>query len=124
MRGIGIDAVGVSRIEKALLRTPGFAEAVFTKGERALCEGRPGRARALSFASRFAAKEAFLKALGLGVLGPVSLADVEVRPGGGGVATLSLGPTAAAALARRGGAAPLLSLSHAKDLAVALVVVP
>jgi len=124
MKGIGVDVVSVTRIDRALGRTRGFAEAVFTSFERAECEGRPMRARARRYASRFAAKEAFLKALGLGVFGPVALADVEVRPGGGGRAGLWLGPTAARALAQTGGATPLLSLSHLEDLALALVVVP
>ncbi len=122
MKGIGADVVSVSRMEKILGRSPGFAEAVFTAAERADCDARraPGR----HYALRFAAKEAFLKALGLGVLGGVSLPDVEVRRGPGGVPRLELGPTAAAALTRCGGAAPFLSLSHGGDLAVAMVLVP
>ncbi len=122
MKGIGADVVSVSRIEKVLGRTPAFAASVFTPAERADCDARrvPGRAYAL----RFAAKEAFLKALGLGVLAGVALSDIEIRPGPGGLPHLELGPTAAGALHRCGGAAPLLSLSHGGDLAVAMVVVP
>jgi holo-[acyl-carrier protein] synthase len=111
-------------MERVLRRTPAFAAAVFSAAERAECDAR--RSPSQEYALRFAAKEAFLKALGLGVLGDVALPDVEVLCAGGraGVARLALGPSAAAALARRGGAAPHLSLSHGGDAALALVVVP
>ncbi len=122
MKGIGADVVSVSRIEKVLGRTPAFAESVFTSAERAECEVR--RVPGLAYALRFAAKEAFLKALGLGVLAGVALSDIEVRRGPGGLPRLELGPTAAGALRRCGGAAPLVSLSHGGDLAAAMVVVP
>ena len=121
MKGIGADVVSVSRMEKVLRRTPAFAAAVFSVAERAECDARRSPSR--EYALRFAAKEAFLKALGLGVLGEVALPDVEVRCREGR-ARLALGPTAAAALARRGGSAPHLSLSHGGDAALALVVVP
>lgn len=122
MKGIGADVVSVSRMQKVLGRSPGFAQAAFSAGERADCDARP--APASHYALRFAAKEAFLKALGLGVLGGVALAEIEVQLGPGGLARLALGPTAAGALARSGGAAPLLSLSRGGDLAAAMVVVP
>jgi len=122
MKGIGADVVSVSRMQRVLGRTPGFAEAVFTAAERAECQAR--RVPGCAYALRFAAKEAFLKALGLGVLGGVALPDIEVRSGPGGTPRLELGPTAAGALRRRGGAAPILSLSHGGDLAVAMVLVP
>ncbi len=121
MRGIGTDVVSVSRIEQVLRRTPAFAAGVFSAAERSDCETR--RAPAVHYALRFAAKEAFLKALGLGVHGGVALPDVEVRCADGG-AQLSLGPTAAAALGRFGGGTPHLSISHGGDAALAVVVVP
>jgi holo-[acyl-carrier protein] synthase len=122
MTGIGADVVSVERLEAALGRTPELAGRVFSAGEWAFCRARraPGR----HLAARFAAKEAFLKALGLGIFSGVSLADVEVQPGPAGAPCLSLGPTAAAALRRRGGGAPLLTLSYSAGRALALVVVP
>lgn len=122
MKGIGADAVSVSRMETVLGRSPGLAEAVFTAAEREACVARRTPARA--YALRFAAKEAFLKALGLGVLDGVALRDIEVRSGPGGLPRLELGPTAEGALRRCGGAAPFLTFSHGGDLAVAMVVVP
>jgi holo-[acyl-carrier protein] synthase len=122
MKGIGADVVSVRRMELVLGRTAGFAQAVFTGAERAACEAR--RSPGLHYALRFAAKEAFLKALGLGVLDGVTLSDIEVRCDPRGVPRLELGPTATSALARSGGAPPRLSLSHGGDAALALVVVP
>ncbi len=122
MKGIGADVVSVSRMKEVLGRTPGFARSVFTPAERAYCDAR--RSPASHYALRFAAKEAFLKALGVGVFGGVALPDIEVRQGPRGTPRLELGPTAAGALVRCGGAAPFLSLSHGGDLAVAMVVVP
>jgi holo-[acyl-carrier protein] synthase len=122
MKGIGADVVSVSRLERSLTRTAGFAESVFTPQERVYCEAQ--RAPARHYAARFAAKEAFLKALGIGLWGGVALTDIEVRRGPGGAPALGLGPTAAAALSRTGGGAPLLSLSHDGDIALAMVVVP
>ncbi len=121
MKGIGTDVVSIQRLQKALGRSPRLAGSVFTKSERDSSAAL--RAPVRHLAACFAAKEAFLKALGLGVLAGVALSDIEVHQGDG-APQLRLGPTAAAALARRGGAAPLLSLSRAGDLALALVVVP
>jgi phosphopantetheine--protein transferase-like protein len=59
---IGIDIVEVYRIAETLARTPRFTERVFTETERAYCDAK-GAAAAQSYAGRFAAKEAFLKAL-------------------------------------------------------------
>ncbi len=117
MIGIGIDVVSVSRMQEVLRRTPGFASRCFSAGERSDCEAR--RAPRVHYALRFAAKEAFLKALGIGVLGPVALADIEVRRDPD---RLELGPSAASALGARGGAVPLLSLSFSGDAAMAMVV--
>lgn len=122
MKGIGADVVSVSRMQKTLTRTPGFAASVFTEGERAYCDAQ--RTPAPHYAARFAAKEAFLKALGLGLWDGVAMSDIEVRHEAGGSPALALGSTAAAALSRSGGAAPLLSLSHDGDVALAFVVVP
>jgi holo-[acyl-carrier protein] synthase len=75
----GIDLVEVARLDDTMGRTPTFETRVFTAGEREYCRGqaRP----AIHFAGRFAAKEACLKALGLG-LGAIGIAsalqDIEV----------------------------------------------
>lgn len=122
MNGVGIDVVAVSRMATSLARTAGFAESVFSAPERAHCEAQ--RLPARHFALHFAAKEGFLKALGLGLWSGVALPDIEVRRADGGAPRLALGPTARAALDRAGGGEPLLQLSAQGDVAMAMVVLP
>jgi len=60
--GIGIDIIEVGRVRKAIERTPRFVDRVFTPAEIAYSEGKASRFQHL--AARFAAKEAFFKAIG------------------------------------------------------------
>ncbi len=119
--GIGADVVDVGRLERSVRRA-GFVSEVFSEDERRYCEAqaRPSQ----HYAARFAAKEAFLKALGLGVLTGVELRDIEVVRDADGRPGLQLGPSAMSALRRAGGGHPLLSLSHDGPCALAFVVVP
>src|SRR6266513_3018538 len=63
--GVGIDLIEINRVERALERRPSLADRLFTPAELAYSRerARPGR----HLAARFAAKEAVIKALGLGV---------------------------------------------------------
>jgi holo-[acyl-carrier protein] synthase len=70
--GVGVDAVPVARMRRALERTPRFAERVFTPQELRTAAGRASRDASL--AARFAAKEAARKALGT----VIAWRDVEV----------------------------------------------
>jgi len=63
--GIGVDMIEVARVQKAIERNPRFVDKVFTPGELAYSEGKKNRFQHL--AARFAAKEAFIKAIGHGV---------------------------------------------------------
>lgn len=75
--GVGIDLVRVARIGASLERWGArFEERVFTAGELSACAGRKNRAGCL--AMRFAAKEAFVKALGTGMSPPLRWRDIEV----------------------------------------------
>ncbi|MGI5860845.1 MAG: holo-ACP synthase [Myxococcales bacterium] len=118
--GIGTDIVEIDRLERSLQRER-FAEGVFGEREQAYCEARPRPAQ--HYAARFAAKEAFLKALGLGIFSGVALRDIEVVREGDEAPRLELGPTAARALEAAGCTQALVSLSHAGNLACAFVVV-
>lgn len=76
--GVGIDLVQVSRHQEILGRWgKRFENRVFTPEESFACAGRKDRASCL--AMRFAAKEAFVKALGTGLRTPVRWLDIEVR---------------------------------------------
>jgi holo-[acyl-carrier protein] synthase len=113
--GIGIDAVTVSRFEK-WAADPKLLERFFRPEELALCRER-GKGMIASLAARFAAKEAFGKALGTGLAG-FALKDIMVkgRPGERPVLELSGGALEAARDAKAH-----LSLTHEKDMAIALV---
>jgi holo-[acyl-carrier protein] synthase len=78
--GIGIDLVKVARIERVLGRYGDrFCDRVFTEQEIAHCRGRSWAAG--GFAMRFAAKEAFSKALGVGLRkNGIRWREVEVIP--------------------------------------------
>jgi holo-[acyl-carrier protein] synthase len=113
--GIGIDVIEIERLERALERRPRLAERLFSAAELEFASARPRPGRHL--AARFAAKEAAVKALGLGGL---RLAEVEVIGGGLEPPRLVLHGSAAEA-ARRDGLALDVSLSHSREIAAAVV---
>jgi len=112
--GVGIDLLEIDRLERALERYPRLAERVFTRAERDYAEARarPGR----HLAARFAAKEAVVKALGLG--GGFGLGQIEVVAGEPPVVRLS-GRVADTAAGRRID----LSLTHSRDFAAAVAII-
>ncbi|MBS1798142.1 MAG: holo-ACP synthase [Acidobacteria bacterium] len=118
---IGIDIVEVYRISETIQRTPRFAERVFTEKERAYCENK-GAAAAQSYAARFAAKEAFLKALGTGWRGKITWQDMEILNNEHGVPALAIAGEARKLLDALGATRIHLSMSHTTDHAVAQVV--
>jgi len=114
--GIGVDLVSVPRLAKILNRSPRFRRRVYHETELAQTADRPER-----LAARFAAKEAWLKALGLPLFS-VPLTDVWVATGPGGKPELHTAGKAAQIARERGVARCHLSLSHTSDAAVAVVV--
>src|SRR5580765_7974666 len=117
----GIDIVEVYRIRDTISRTPRFVERVFTKNERAYCEGK-GDAAAQSYAGRFAAKEAFLKALKTGWRGKITWQDIEVLTDDDGVPALNIAGEARNILEQRGANRVHLSIAHTQEHAVAEVI--
>ena len=117
--GLGIDAVDLDRFRTVLGRRPGLARRIFTEDELAYAEGAPDPVPRL--ATRFATKEAVMKALGVG-LWSFGLRDVEVVRHGLDAPTVVLhGP--AADLAEAAGATRWhLSLTHTDTVAMAAVV--
>jgi holo-[acyl-carrier protein] synthase len=117
---IGIDIVEVYRIRETLARTPRFRERVFTVAEQEYCESK-GVSAAQSYAARFAAKEAFLKALKTGWRGKITWHDIEVVSDADGVPDLVITGEAADILKQRGADRVHLSISHTVDHAIAQV---
>jgi holo-[acyl-carrier protein] synthase len=91
--GVGIDLVRVDRLQDALSRWgERFQDRVFTRTESEICAER--KARASCLAMRFAAKEAFVKALGTGMRAPVHWQDIEIRNNPLGKPEIFLSPRA------------------------------
>ena len=117
---IGVDIIEVYRIRESIARTPRFVERVYTAAEREYC-GSKGVAAAQSYAARFAAKEAFLKALKTGWRGKITWHDIEVVSSEDGVPDLVITGEAARILKQRGADRVHISISHTTDHAVAQV---
>jgi holo-[acyl-carrier protein] synthase len=118
---IGIDIIEVYRIEETIARTPRFVERVFTEAERGYCESK-GAAAAQSFAARFAAKEAFLKALKTGWRGKITWHDMEIQNDAEGVPSMLVKGEARRLLTELGQPRIYLSLSHTNKHAIAQVI--
>jgi holo-[acyl-carrier protein] synthase len=117
--GLGIDATEIARVAAAIERyRDRFLAKVFTDGEIAYCRAR--RNAASSFAARFAAKEAAMKALGTGFSRGVFWTGIEVVRRGG-PPQLRFHAGAAARFAAMGATGALLTLTHSQDLAIAHV---
>ena len=117
--GIGIDMVQIRRMERWRQR-PGLLERYFHPQELAAAFSR-GREADRSLAARFAAKEAFGKALGTGFAGMV-LKDIMVVSHPNGRPELQVAGTAMDALKKSGANRVHLSLTHERDNAAAVVV--
>ncbi len=110
--GIGVDIVDVERFERAVTRTPRLVERLFTPAER--------QNSMRSLAARFAAKEAFIKAMGGS--GESSWQDMEVVSAPSRAPRLTLSGRAANLAASHGVTNLQLSLAHDGGSAIAFVV--
>jgi holo-[acyl-carrier protein] synthase len=121
--GVGVDLVRVDRIGRALARFgERFLKRIYTDREIAYCQNRASQG-VFQFAQRFAAKEAFSKALGVGLRqGGIRWREVEVLPDPKGKPELFVSGRAAELCAAAGVTRMLLSLADEDNHAVALVV--
>jgi holo-[acyl-carrier protein] synthase len=117
--GVGIDAVDLPRFRAVLERRPGIVDRIFTPGEREYASSATDPAPRL--AARFAAKEAVLKALGVGI-GAADFRDIEVVRGEGGAPRLALVGRAGALARAMGVTRWHMSLTHTDTVALASVV--
>ncbi|RJO62877.1 MAG: holo-ACP synthase [Dehalococcoidia bacterium] len=118
--GTGTDLLDVSRMERDLEEKDGLADKLFTPAEIGYC--RSMRHPAQHFAARFCAKEAFFKALGTGYRGGLAWHEVEVRRNVLGRPELHLTGKALEAAQNLGAQHLHLSLSHTRQLALAMVI--
>ena len=114
--GIGTDIIEIDRVRQAVGREI-FKQKVFTETEQNYCESH-GKQKYASYAARFAAKEAFFKALGTGIF--TKLTEVEVKNNSQGQPEIFLYGAAEKIFFDKGGGKIFLSLSHSKDFATAV----
>jgi len=122
--GTGIDIVRVKRIAKLISeKKRSFIKKLFTQKEIDYCEEGPNIAiSSQHYAGRFAAKEAFLKALGTGWRNGISWQDVEIINDKKGKPILTLHGKAKKILQKNNIRNINLSISHTRSDAVAMVI--
>ena len=119
--GLGTDLIETRRMQESIDRFgERFLQRIFTASEIAYCTRKKNAAE--SFAARFAAKEAGAKALGTGISRGVSWKEFEVRREVSGRPTLHLSGRAAELAGAMGVRRIQLSLTHSRELAMAVVV--
>jgi len=118
--GLGIDLVEVDRIAEKIAKGDGFRELVFSANEIAYCEGKAHKYE--HYAARFAAKEAFFKALGTGWLPDTSFNEVEILNDEQGKPEVILRGLTKTTIDALGSFNILISLTHIKTAASAVVI--
>lgn len=112
----GVDLVSVAKFDK-MICSQGYLDRCYTPEEQKHCKGSAER-----YAARFAAKEAVLKALGVGIANGISLKDIEVVFRVGGSPAVSLTGGAAAAAHELRIQTWVLSFAHSDGYAIASVI--
>ncbi|GAC1430545.1 MAG: holo-ACP synthase [Chitinophagaceae bacterium] len=119
--GIGTDIIEVERIAEKIGKEQGFRELVFSAGEISYCESTANKYQ--HYAARFAAKEAFFKAMGTGWADGTAFNEIEITQASNGKPLLVLtGATANWAQQKAVGTVSV-SLSHVKTIATAVVII-
>lgn len=119
MIGIGTDLVELERFRTTLDRTPGIKTRTFTEAEQAYADSKNDPTE--RYAARWAAKEAVMKAMGVG-LGEVHMADIEVVRAENGAPSIVLHDTAAAKAKELGISEFKITITHTESLAQAIAV--
>ena len=118
--GIGIDIVDIARVQEKFSRNKNFKKAVFSVREIAYCEQEQSGER---YAARFAAKEAFLKATGMGLTLTHELTSIEVLNDDRGQPRLQLTGSLEDYGKSNHWSAIHVSLSHTQTAACAVVII-
>ncbi len=119
--GIGIDMIETARVEAKVSKENGFRELVFSAGEIAYCEARANKYE--HYGARFAVKEALFKALGTGWTNGTSFNEIEIRHEETGQPRIFFLGRTAETLAHLSGCRILVSLTHVREMAAAVVVI-
>jgi holo-[acyl-carrier protein] synthase len=116
--GIGTDIIEVERVARAISKEA-FKKKVFSEREISYCESQK---KEESYAARFAAKEAFFKALGTGWRDGMGITEVEILNDELGKPSIHLHGKAEEVFKQKGGTHIHISISHIKTQAIAFVI--
>ncbi len=119
--GLGTDLVEVDRMQSVLSKQTEMRELIFSAREIAYCEAQHYMFE--HYAARFAAKEAFFKALGTGWLSGTAFNEVEIINNTEGKPEINLSGNTALAIASLGLINIVVSLTHVKAMASATVII-
>ena len=117
--GIGIDIIEVSRVKKAIAKKA-FKQKVYSQREIEYCEKD---VRCERYAARYAAKEAFAKAMGTGWNFDFEINSIEVLNDERGKPNIHLSGAVLDLFKTMGGGEIQVSLSHLREMAIAFVVI-
>ncbi len=121
IHGIGIDIIETERVGEKIAKENGFRELVFSPGEIAYCEIKANKYE--HYAARFAAKEAFMKAIGTGWFGKIAFNEIEVVNEEYGKPAIQLLGNTKEFLAEKNINKISVSMSHLKNVASAVVII-
>jgi holo-[acyl-carrier protein] synthase len=121
IKGIGVDIIDVARIKKMVEKGRGFVEKVFTETEIRYCSDK--YRQEVHYAGRFAAKEAFLKAMGTGLRGAMAWTDISVENNELGKPGITLAGKTLENFKKNKFQTIHLSISHTGEYAVAFVII-
>ena len=119
--GIGTDLIEVERVAEKMEKKQGFKELVLSADEIIYCEARTYKYE--HYAARFAAKEAFLKAIGTGWRNGTAFNEIEIYNDEEGKPEIRFHGLTAKTIAELKLGKIFVSLSHLKTMACAMVVI-
>lgn len=118
--GIGTDIIEVKRVEKIVASGRQYLETIFTEKEMEYCEANARKSE--HFAVRYAAKEAFLKALGSGWRDGLAFSDIEIINDELGKPQVFLHGEVKRVYNHHQIQQTSISLSHTKEIAIAVII--
>lgn len=121
IKGVGIDIVERARLCHAL-DSDGFKQRVYTPAEIEMGDTKKRLASVSFWAGRWAAKEALSKALGTGIGAQCSFQDIEVLSNEAGAPQMTVSGAAKKRMEEMGARKIMLSISHERSYAVAMVI--
>jgi holo-[acyl-carrier protein] synthase len=119
--GVGIDMIETERVAASIRKKKGFRELVFSKKEIAYCEKKTKKFE--HYAARFAAKEAFFKAIGTGWTKGTAFNEIEITNNKDGKPEMCFLGKTATTIAEMNPGKIFVSLSHIKTMASAMVII-